>query len=371
MLVSVYVVAVLFVVSNVEARRDRVQRFNCTGRAETGVCRAAYRRWYYDTTEGECKEFTWGGCGGNDNRFSSKSACERQCKARSQDNCPLHNCMNYCQFGFQRDASNCRTCACRPDPSNIGPDVCPQIECPDVCQNGYQIDANGCTTCNCRPPVVNHRIARRAVVECPPVCRIGCQYGLRRDENGCAICDCLTREEACGTTARPQCAMHCPNGFKTDSKGCELCECRGSYNRSDAGRPQGGRGHHHHHSSRNDDRRDDRNDRRDDRNGRRGRPNSTESPAQFPSSETTTCPRMRCRLRCNNGFMKDSFGCNMCRCSSSSQRVTDRPTRRPHWSGRSTVNPTPVNCDNRPMCMMFCANGFKKGSDGCDICDCN
>jgi hypothetical protein len=37
---------------------------NCTLEPESGVCLAAFKRYYYDNKEKKCKAFTWGGCGG-------------------------------------------------------------------------------------------------------------------------------------------------------------------------------------------------------------------------------------------------------------------------------------------------------------------
>jgi hypothetical protein len=31
---------------------------------ETGPCKAAFKKYYFDKIEKKCKEFTWGGCGG-------------------------------------------------------------------------------------------------------------------------------------------------------------------------------------------------------------------------------------------------------------------------------------------------------------------
>lgn len=36
----------------------------CALRPETGHCRAAFPRYYFDAASGSCKEFIWGGCGG-------------------------------------------------------------------------------------------------------------------------------------------------------------------------------------------------------------------------------------------------------------------------------------------------------------------
>ena len=30
----------------------------------------------------------------------------------------------------------------------------------------------------------------------------------------------------------------------------------------------------------------------------------------------------------------------------------------------------PVDCSKRPMCAMYCENGFVTGQDGCPICEC-
>ena len=46
----------------------------------TGVCRAYFRRWYYNKPSGKCLEFIYGGCGSNGNNFLSKGACESFCK---------------------------------------------------------------------------------------------------------------------------------------------------------------------------------------------------------------------------------------------------------------------------------------------------
>ena len=48
--------------------------------SETGNCRASFQRWYYDSEAEECQEFVWGGCGGNGNRFATRTDCENLCK---------------------------------------------------------------------------------------------------------------------------------------------------------------------------------------------------------------------------------------------------------------------------------------------------
>jgi len=355
-----------------------------------------------------CEEFVYGGCGGNDNnRFATKSVCERHCirsssvltssrgnRTHGQDGghrrtrCPLHGCRRPCEFGLQRDENNCTICACAPNPA--ASTECEQIECPDVhCPRGFQLDVNGCTTCDCRPSV-QHRRPERSVA-CPPPCkgRLGCQYGQKRDENGCTLCQCQTMEEMCGQS---QCAESCPNGFKVDSRGCEMCECRevrnytrhsgrheghhGSHGSRHEGRQGSHEGHHGSHEGRHrshEGRQSGGHHGGGSHHGRRATTASPGKPAQLPAGGTTTvCPVLRCSLRCRSGYAKDSFGCNICACGSSSRdrSSTGYPSRR-SWSSRTTTPPPGLlSCDNRPMCMMYCENGFQKGADGCDVCQC-
>ncbi|XP_059583818.1 kunitz-type U19-barytoxin-Tl1a-like isoform X1 [Alligator mississippiensis] len=46
---------------------------------ETGLCQAYIPMYYYDTATRRCKEFIYGGCGGNGNRFRTEAACLQAC----------------------------------------------------------------------------------------------------------------------------------------------------------------------------------------------------------------------------------------------------------------------------------------------------
>ncbi|KAH8271911.1 hypothetical protein KR044_010426 [Drosophila immigrans] len=37
-------------------------------------------QWSYNSEVNECVKFIYGGCGGNDNRFSSEKECKERCK---------------------------------------------------------------------------------------------------------------------------------------------------------------------------------------------------------------------------------------------------------------------------------------------------
>lgn len=51
----------------------------CTLPRETGRCRASIPRWFYDHTAGQCSQFTYGGCEGNQNNYETQQECESMC----------------------------------------------------------------------------------------------------------------------------------------------------------------------------------------------------------------------------------------------------------------------------------------------------
>ena len=47
---------------------------------DAGPCFAYQTRFYYDSQEGECVSFTYGGCQGNQNNFATLEECRARCK---------------------------------------------------------------------------------------------------------------------------------------------------------------------------------------------------------------------------------------------------------------------------------------------------
>lgn len=54
----------------------------CLLPADIGNCQNYNTMWYFDTKNKRCRQFYYGGCGGNDNRFSTEQDCERRCSRR-------------------------------------------------------------------------------------------------------------------------------------------------------------------------------------------------------------------------------------------------------------------------------------------------
>lgn len=67
-------------------RRVCVSRRMCRLPMKPGPCRARFFRWWYNRHTGRCEEFVYGGCGGNANNFSSREACERRCTDSASQN---------------------------------------------------------------------------------------------------------------------------------------------------------------------------------------------------------------------------------------------------------------------------------------------
>ncbi|MEQ2311718.1 hypothetical protein AMECASPLE_023499, partial [Ameca splendens] len=51
----------------------------CSLSPESGLCRAAFPKFYYDLDSASCQSFVYGGCGGNANNFDSMEECMNAC----------------------------------------------------------------------------------------------------------------------------------------------------------------------------------------------------------------------------------------------------------------------------------------------------
>ena len=51
----------------------------CFLRDDHGPCSDSVAKWFYDSRDGVCKQFLYGGCQGNQNQFSTRDECELRC----------------------------------------------------------------------------------------------------------------------------------------------------------------------------------------------------------------------------------------------------------------------------------------------------
>jgi len=58
----------------------------CSAPAEPGPCRASIRMFYYNTSSGDCEEFMYGGCNGNENKYDTLEQCQRACASQQRRN---------------------------------------------------------------------------------------------------------------------------------------------------------------------------------------------------------------------------------------------------------------------------------------------
>jgi len=60
----------------------------CSEAPDSGVCYAAFDKYFYDGESGTCYPFTYGGCGGNKNRFHTPQSCMKSCSPKAIGDLP-------------------------------------------------------------------------------------------------------------------------------------------------------------------------------------------------------------------------------------------------------------------------------------------
>uniref|UniRef100_A0A914XIM1 BPTI/Kunitz inhibitor domain-containing protein n=1 Tax=Plectus sambesii TaxID=2011161 RepID=A0A914XIM1_9BILA len=122
----------------------------CSQLPDAGMCEAAMPRFYYSRTSNQCLNFTYGGCGGNSNKFDTMEQCMERCKDTPP--CPMYSMMAPpagCEYvGTElndglcpkpkvvcNDSSDCATAncpagqVCVPSPKACFTKPCPQYDC--------------------------------------------------------------------------------------------------------------------------------------------------------------------------------------------------------------------------------------------------
>ena len=84
----------------------------CTLPSVTGPCRAAFRSYYFNSKTGRCEQFIYGGCLGNGNRFPTKQKCEQTCGKKENSICTLPSETGLCRAYFPSYYFNSKTGQC-------------------------------------------------------------------------------------------------------------------------------------------------------------------------------------------------------------------------------------------------------------------
>ena len=83
----------------------------CSLKPVTGPCEAYIPSYFFNSASGQCEKFIYGGCGGNDNRFSLLEDCREKCGevVPTEDPCNLIDCApgTTCRVNEETGAGEC------------------------------------------------------------------------------------------------------------------------------------------------------------------------------------------------------------------------------------------------------------------------
>ncbi|XP_046402802.1 LOW QUALITY PROTEIN: papilin [Ischnura elegans] len=172
----------------------------CSSPLDAGLCKGRFVKWYYDAVTGLCREFIYGGCGGNGNRFSSASECESVCHHREE------------LLPYGNDTSISHQAVCRL-PVDIGP-------CSGSFKRWYFDE--GRRTCSAF--IYGGCAGNQNRFTNYETCRRFCSVLMGVDENeidlGHEKSDCEETRERCNQ-------LQCAYGVErsVDERNCEKCRC--------------------------------------------------------------------------------------------------------------------------------------------------
>lgn len=68
---------------NSKMTTNKIKPDICLLKKEVGLCRALIQRFFYNSASQRCESFDYGGCGGNENNFSTLNECNEKCDIES------------------------------------------------------------------------------------------------------------------------------------------------------------------------------------------------------------------------------------------------------------------------------------------------
>lgn len=252
-------------------------------------------------------------------------------------------CLLWCENGFKKDDKGCDICECNdPEPRECFTDGdCPEGQfCALMdCADGFECYGGGvCMQQDCQPVM----------------CDLYCEFGFAKDERGCETCDCNPNPYTeCNSDA--DCAV---------GEFCALVDCAEGFDCYGGG-----------------------------------------------ICMKQDCQPVDCEMYCEFGFAKDDRGCETCSCNpnpntecrSDADCAADEECFFLFYNGVGTCTPVePVGCQadsdcptgtrcefystdtgeqygqcvpdyqcDPITCDLWCPDGYKTGSDGCQTCECN
>ena len=89
----------------------------CNLKPDPGTCKAYIPSYFFNSTSGRCEKFIYGGCGGNDNRFSLLEDCREKC---GEDPCNRIDCApgSSCVVNEETGIGEC-----------VVDDICARVRC--------------------------------------------------------------------------------------------------------------------------------------------------------------------------------------------------------------------------------------------------
>lgn len=164
----------------------------CQLPANPGPCLAAIPRWYYNASAGDCLQFTWGGCGGNENNYTTYDACILSCGTSCQYPADSGPCLAaFPRWYYNSSSGHCETFTyggCGGNANNYLSRTLCMESCGDVCylppDSGpclglfprwyYDRNSQSCKRFNyggCGGNGNNHLTLEACMSSCAPTCK--------------------------------------------------------------------------------------------------------------------------------------------------------------------------------------------------------